>query len=193
MSRMPESFPWLPRAARVWATAVGAVSLCIAVVGSPGVQAAEPPDFDRPDARAEEALRVWEPGRALRRIGAFVESGRGNAYLYILHAKLLFHAGRYEEALKSAREAERLAPKDKRVLGWTAFVQRTLKARKGFRAYRSERFELHLDPRQDSPLVELALRAIERSHLVLAPFFGMSPAGAVGERIRIEVYPTQKL
>lgn len=185
--RMPDSFPLLPRSARAWAAAV-----CAAAVGAgaSGVQAAEPPDFDRPDARAEEALRVWEPGRALRRIGALVESGRANAYLYLLHAKLLFHAGKYEEALKSAAEAERRAPKDKRVQGWTAFIRRTLKARKGFRVYRSERFELHLEPGQDAPLVELALRATERSHLLLAPFFGMSPAGAADRRVRIEVYPT---
>ena len=187
--RMPDSFPPIPRSARAWvivcAAAVGAAG-----AGSSGVQAAEPPDFDRPDARAEEALRVWEPGRALRRIGALVESGRANAYLYLLHAKLLFHAGRYEEALKSAAEAERRAPKDKRVLGWTAFIRRTLKARKGFRVHRSERFELHLAPGRDAPLVEFALRTAERSHLILAPFFGMSPAGAAGRRIRIEVYPT---
>ena len=184
--RMPDSFPPLPRAARAWAAAVCAAA---AVAGASGVQAA-PPDFDRPDTRAEEALRVWAPERALRRIGALVGSGRANAYLYLLHAKLLFHAGQYEEALKSAAEAERRAPIDKRVQGWAVFIRRTLKARKGFRMHRSERFELHLAPGRDGPLVELALRAAERSHLLLAPFFGMSPAGAAGRRIRIEVYPT---
>ncbi|MFQ5913055.1 MAG: peptidase MA family metallohydrolase [Nitrospinota bacterium] len=147
------------------------------------------PDFDRPDAKAKEALRLWEPERELPRIGAWLTSGRANAYLYSLHAQLLFHAGRYEEALTSAREAERLAPKDERVKGLTAFVEATLKARKGFRAYRSRLFELHLDPERDDILAEAALEAAERSHGALAPFFGI-PSNGGGRRVRIEVYPT---
>ena len=165
--------------------------LAAALLGIPPVQAEveNPPDFDRPDVRAEEALRVWEPDRELSRIGSALASDGANAYLYALHAKLLFHKGSYEEALKSARETERLAPGDKRVEGLSAFVQRTLDARKNFRVYRSRRFELYLDPDQDALLAEMALEAAERSHNVLAPFFGV-PLNGGGGRVRIEVYPT---
>lgn len=165
----------LAAGALVWASPVGA-------------QEGPPPGFGPPDARAEEALRVWEPEGELARVKALLASGRASAYLYALHAKLLFHAGRYEEALRSAREAERLAPHEERVKGLAAWVQRALEARKGFRVYPGRRFEIHLDPEQDGLLAEAALETAERSHEVLAPFFGVPPEGA--GRVRIEVYPT---
>ncbi len=147
------------------------------------------PDFDRPDAAAEESLRVWAPDRELPRVSAQIRAGGANAYLYALHAKLLFHAGRYKEALRSARQAEKLSPENEPIKGLAVFLQRTLDARKGFQVVRGRGFELHHLPGRDTLLAEQALKAAEKSREVLAPIFHI-PTGASRPPVRIEIYPS---
>ena len=144
-------------------------------------QAVERPDGYR---AVVDELRAWNLTAARKKIKSLEAKSPGSAEWRALSGAVDYLEGRYSESLANLNVALKKRPGDSEWLELRLHVRQTQTALKGFKAHKTEHFDIWYEPGEDAVLLPYLGSTLEKAYARYGEELGVRPKA----RIRVELF-----
>ncbi|UCD78346.1 MAG: tetratricopeptide repeat protein [Desulfobacterales bacterium] len=130
-------------------------------------------------------LEIWDVEAVWPQVTEALSKYPQNPELLEIAAHIAFYRGDYQESLDLIKRSAAGGGDDERRIGFTVFVEDTIRVLAPYRRYETEHFIILLDETRDGILVDYLSDALEKTYQVMAQRYGFEPR----EKVRVELFP----
>ena len=133
-------------------------------------------------------LESWDVATVWPQVTEELSKHPQNPDLLEVAAHIAFYRGDYQESLNLIKRSTAAGGEDEKRIGFTLFVEETIRVLAPYRRYETAHFIIHLDEERDGILIDYLSDALEKTYQVMVQHYGFTPR----EKVRVELFPDTK-
>jgi tetratricopeptide (TPR) repeat protein len=133
-------------------------------------------------------LESWDVDTVWPQVTAELSKDPESPDLLEVAAHIAFYRGDYQQSLDLIKRSTAAGGEDEKRIGFTLFVEETIRVLAPYRRYETAHFTILLDEERDGILVDYLSDALEKTYQVMAQHYGFKPR----EKVRVELFPDTK-
>jgi len=130
-------------------------------------------------------LEGWDVATVWPQVTEELSKHPQNPDLLEVAAHIAFYRGDYQQSLDLIKRSTAAGGEDEKRIGFTLFVEETIRVLTPYRRYETAHFSILLDEERDGILIDYLSDALEKTYQVMVQHYGFKPR----EKVRVELFP----